>query len=123
MTNLSASFTELLNYLDQSVKDYRYHFDNVHLKDKEIQDHLHEIEFTDYADDHEAAKATFKVQASRRERRASKDAVEVLEPLVDYLASKDGARAFNQSKEVLGKMRQKEKNQQTRAYRKRVEQS
>ena len=120
MTNRSEQLTELLNYLDQSLKDHRYHFDNVHLKDKEKQDFLHALELEELSY-HEGARLAIKISKSRRERRDSKDAVEVLEPLVEYLESKDGARSLNQLKHVLGKMRQKEKNQQTRTYNKRVE--
>lgn len=118
VTKISDQLSECLNFLEQSKKDYRHYYNEVNDKDKENQDYLHELELEQLSY-HELAKHAKKMRKSRKERREAKDAVEALSPLIEFLESDLGIKSLNQLKQVLGKVRQKEKNQQNRIYIKR----
>lgn len=87
--------------------------------DKLTQDYLHALELNglDYK---ERARVATQLAATRKLRRASKDTVEVLEPLMVFLDSDKGKNMMNLMRETLGKTRKVEEKMSNRTYRNRV---
>lgn len=115
----SESISEFLTMMSEAVDDYTWNGEEVNRLDKLTQDYLHKLELEELAYN-ERAKLATKLRRCRRDRRASKDTVEVLTPLVDFLDSDKGRNLINLMKEVLGKTRKVEERMSTRVYRNRV---
>lgn len=111
----SESICAFLEMAEDARRDYEWNYEQVGIMDKLTQDYLHklELETLDYK---ERAKIATKLTKCRRDRRACKDTVEVLEPLVQFLESDKGKNLFNLMRETLGKTRKVEKSMETRAY-------
>lgn len=87
--------------------------------DKLTQDYLHSLEL-DNLDYKQRAKLATQLAACRRQRRASKDTVETLEPLITFIESDKGKNMLNMMREVLGKTRKIEEKMEYRQYRRKV---
>lgn len=111
----SASISDFLKMLDDAAKDYEWNYEEVGRMDKLTQDYLHKLEL-DGLDYRERAKVATKLAQCRQSRRACKDTVEVLEPLVQFLESEKGRNMCNLVKEALGKTRKVESRMETRVY-------
>lgn len=111
----SEYLADFLNFVSSATKDYDYYFDLVNRCDKETQDHLHALEFGESTERPKIATALAKTRKTRRE---GKDAVTVLEPLVEFYNTNEAV--FNQMKQLLGTIRKKEKSLQGRKYYPRV---
>ncbi len=105
-----------------AVQDYNYYYEEVNRLDKLTQDYLHIIELDDLKYG-ERAKLATKLSECRRLRREAKNNVEVLQNLVDYLCSDNGAAMLKSFKSILGKTRQIEGYHKTRTYKFRILQS
>lgn len=105
--------------IDDAIKDYNWSIDQLQKMDALTQDYLHKLELEDigYA---ERAKIATKLQDCRRQRRAHKDTIEVLDPLVKWLDSDRGKNLYNLLREVLGKTRKAEERMKNRKYYPRV---
>jgi len=105
--------------LEEAKSNYEWNVSEVNRLDKLTQDYLHilELENLDYR---ERAKVATKLAKCRRERRASKDTVEILEPLIRFLESEKGKSMTNLMQEVLGKTRKVEERMENRTYRYKV---
>lgn len=116
LSKLLSNFCVLM----ASVKDdYTWNKEEVNRLDKLTQDYLHALELNglDYK---ERARVATQLAATRKLRRASKDTVEVLDPLMDFLESDKGKSLMNLMRETLGKTRKVEEKMRNRAYRNRV---
>ena len=113
--SVSNKLADALHLLDDCIKHHAYHYGNVGEMDKETQDYLHMLEL-DNLPWNERAKVATKLCNCRRERRESKDMADMLTPIADYLNSTEGARALNQLKQTLGKVRQAEGRLKNRTY-------
>ena len=111
----STEIDRFARFVKQVQLDYQYHFENVNKKDKETQDLLHEIELGEYKSRDKTATKLAKV---RRERRVSKDIVEVIEPIIKYI--NENKKAFNNLSQLLGDVRKVEKSHQGRTYKAKV---
>lgn len=107
-----GSFCRLL---EGAQKDYTWNYNAVNQLDKLTQDYLHSLELGGF-DYGERAKLATKLTKCRQNRRACKDTVEILEPLVQFLDSDKGKALFNLLREVLGKTRKVEERMETRTY-------
>lgn len=87
--------------------------------DSLTQDYLHKLELGNL-DYKQRARMATKIAKCRQERRDSKDTVQILQPLMDYLDSDKGKQAINLMRETLGKTRKAEQQMLTRTYRARV---
>lgn len=112
---LSQIISEICAFLDTSVKDYNYNYEQVQVMDKLTQDYLHKLEL-DGLDYRERAKVATRLADCRKKRRAYKDETEILQPLVDFLQTDKGRTTLNLLKEVLGKTRKAEEKQERRIY-------
>jgi hypothetical protein len=100
-----------LKAIKQSQLDYKYHYENVNIKNKETQDLLHQIELGKYKDRDKIATKLAKV---RRERRVFKDIVENTEAINKYI--EENKKAINGLTQLLGQVRNAEKSHEGRTY-------
>lgn len=111
----SNTISAFLKLMDDVQRDYTYNSEQVNLIDKLTQDYLHSLEL-DGLDYRGRAKVATQLSKARQERRAHKDMVVVLEPIVQFLDSDKGKTLLNLMREVLGKTRKAESYLETRSY-------
>lgn len=115
----SVCLSGFLNLITEAQRDYQWNYDEVNRLDRLTQDYLHELEL-DGLDYRGRAKVATQIKNCRQLRRASKDTVEVLEPLMEFINSDKGKNLLNLLRETLGKTRRVEQYMETRSYRRRV---
>ena len=119
MQLFSATISGFLKTMESARRDYEWNYDEVGRLDRLTQDYLHMLELNDMSYG-ERAKLATKLAKTRRERRESKDTVEILTPLYDFLESDKGRNMINLMKEALGKTRKAERLMDIREYHYRV---
>lgn len=112
----SECIEDFLSMARSAISDYEWNGQQISLLDKETQDYLHSLEL-DGLTYNERAKVATKLANCRRLRRISKNTVEILSPLVDFLISPTGKSVINNMQEILGRTRKVEKLQEKRTYR------
>ena len=112
----SASISEFCSIVTDALRDYEWNKEEVNRLDKLTQDYLHKLEL-DELDYKGRAKIATKLTACRQLRRASKDTVEVLEPLIGFIESEKGKNMMNLLRDALGKTRKVEERMESRTYR------
>lgn len=115
----SVCLSDFLNLITEVQRDYQWNYDEVNRLDRLTQDYLHQLEL-DGLDYRGRAKVATQIKDCRQLRRASKDTVEVLEPLMEFINSDKGKNLLNLLREILGKTRRAEQYMETRSYRRRV---
>lgn len=115
MPQFSQGIGDFLNMMESAVKDYNWNSDQVNRLDSLTQDYLHKLELEDLTY-HERARVASSLAECRRARRAHKDMVQVLSPLIEYLNSEKGKNMFNLMRETLGKTRKVEERMENRVY-------
>lgn len=115
----SATISDFVKMMDEAAKDYAWNYEEVGRMDRLTQDYLHKLEL-DGLDYKERAKVATQIAKCRQARRACKDTVEVLTPLVEFLESDKGKMLYNLVREALGKTRKVEERMETRVYIQRV---
>lgn len=78
----SVCLSNFLNLITEAQRDYQWNYDEVNRLDRLTQDYLHQLEL-DGLDYRGRAKVATQIKDCRQLRRASKDTVEVLEPLME----------------------------------------
>lgn len=111
----SEEIEQFLKMIKQCQIDYRYHYEIVGKKDKETQDLLHQLELGKYI---ERQKAATKLAKVRKERRAAKNIVESIEPIMKFIA--ENKKVVNTLDQLLGQVRKVENIQQRRVYKAKV---
>lgn len=111
----SESISCFCRTMEDAIKDYDWNSAEVVRLDKLTQDYLHKLELEEL-DYRERAKLATQLAKCRQSRRESKDTVEVLEPLVQFLCSEKGKNMLNLTREALGKTRKVEERMQNRIY-------
>lgn len=121
--NTAPQFSQLISsfckLMEDAKSDYSWNFSEVNRMDRLTQDYLHKLELEDL-DYKDRAKVATQLAKCRQMRRACKDTVEVLEPLVQFLESDKGKNLLNLVREALGKTRKVEERMETRSYVRRV---
>ena len=115
----SVCLSDFINLVTEAQKDYQWNYDEVNRLDHLTQDYLHTLEL-DGLDYRGRAKVATQLMNCRQLRRASKDTVEVLEPLMEFLDSDKGKNLLNLLRETLGKTRRVEQYMENRSYRQRI---
>ena len=110
----SKDLKEFLDKIEASKTDYNIAKDVVSTEEKRTQDLLHAIEFEPSAK--ERNKFCTKLKRARIERRASKDVIEELEPLMKFLEVPANVTTLNNMKRLLGEMRKVEQYHANRTY-------
>lgn len=111
----SESISGFCRLMEDAQKDYAWNYNEVNRMDKLTQDYLHKLELEDL-DYKERGRIATQLTKCRKARRACKDTVEVLEPLVQFLESDKGKNLLNLVREALGKTRKVEERMETRTY-------
>lgn len=111
----SNSISAFCKLMEDAKSDYTWNYGEVNRMDRLTQDYLHKLELEDL-DYQERAKIATQLRRCRQARRACKDMVEVLEPLVQFLESDKGKNLLNLVREALGKTRKVEERMETRTY-------
>lgn len=115
----STHISEFCNVLTKARGDYEWNKDEVNRLDRLTQDYLHKLELEGLSYN-ERAKVATQLAKCRQLRRASKDTVEILEPLIQFLESDKGRGMINVLREALGKTRKVEERMENRTYRYKV---
>lgn len=115
----SENISGFCRMVDQAKQDYEWNHSEVNRLDYLTQDYLHRLELDrlSYA---ERAKVATQLARCRQLRRASKDTVEILQPLIEFLDTEKGKQLLNLMREILGKTRKVEKRMENRTYRNKV---
>lgn len=111
----SDYISDFCKLIEGAKRDYEWNFNEIIRMDKLTQDYLHKLELEDL-DYRQRAKLATQLTKCRQARRVSKDAVEILEPFVQFLKSDKGKNLYNHVREVLGQIRKVEEHMETRTY-------
>lgn len=115
----SESISGFCNMVTEAKSDYDWNSSEISRLDRLTQDYLHQLELGNLSY-HERAKVAEKLAKTRQLRRASKNTVEILEPLIEFIDSDKGKQTMNLMREALGKTRKVEKAMENRVYRYKV---
>ena len=111
----SPIISDFVKMMEEASKDYAWNYEEVGRMDRLTQDYLPKLEL-DNLDYKERAKVATQLAKCRQDRRACKDTVDVLKPLVEFLESDRGKNLYNLVREALGKTRKVEERMETRVY-------
>lgn len=115
----SLNISNFCETITQAKQDYEWNKSEINRLDKLTQDYLHKLEL-DGLNYKERAKVATRLARCRQLRRESKDTVEILEPLIEFIETEKGRQMLNLIKETLGKTRKVEEHMETRTYRYKV---
>ncbi len=118
----SEFIKEFLDFLESAGANYRFNLEAMKNEDKLTQDYLHKLELGEL-NCRERSKIATKLAANRRARREYKDAVEELQPVVDFFSDPHAKKIINQMHQLLGQVRKIESYHQRRFYIPRIIQS
>lgn len=113
--DFSKTIEVVCDMLEEAARDYTWNSGQITVMDSLQQDLLHKLELEDLSYS-ERAKIATQLKKCRRQRRAHKDTVAVLEPLVSFLDTEKGRNLKNLLREVLGKTRRVEERMENRVY-------
>jgi len=111
----SKNIEQLRDAIEHIIKTCSLDKEELVYKEKELQDLLHEIEFSESCDSNYFEAFIFKLQQHRRERRKLKDELFIIEPVAELLREKY-PNLINDLNKVLGRCRKGEENIQNRIY-------
>lgn len=112
----SKDLEAFLNLLRSTEEQHNIHFENVDKCNNEQNNYVHDFEFLDL-DYKERAKLGTKFTKLRKERRFSKDTVELSKDIVQFC--KENKAFIDKLKRLLGDLRKKENELENRVYRRR----
>lgn len=115
----SERISDACKMFETARKDYEWNLEQVSKMDGLTQDYLHQLEL-DGLKYEDRAKVATALAKCRQKRRAHKDTVQILEPLIQYLDTDKGKQLINLLREVLGKTRKTEERMENRVYYPRV---
>lgn len=109
-----SQYIELfLNFIRKAGSEYEWHKEKEKEQDSLTQDILHCLELEEMGY-HERARLGKYLSDVRKERRKHKDALEELEPVIQFI---DGNRkAIKAMEQMLGAVRKQEKYHENRSY-------
>ncbi len=116
-TKMTASefIKEFLDFVESARSNYQFNLDAMKNEENITQDYLHKLEL-EGLNYHERGKIATNLAANRRARRDYKDAVEELQPVVDFFAEPQHKKLINQMHQLLGQVRKIESYHQRRFY-------
>lgn len=117
MEKFSQIYKTFLDSVKQIQTSYAYESKMLQVHEQETQDLLHQLELGSYS---ERRKTATRLANVRKERRYSKDVVNVLQPMVELLGTPEGVKFIKQLQIVLGETRKIENSMQNRRYTPRV---
>lgn len=110
---LSEQISTFLKLIDATEQAYPYIEEQLTTQDKLTQDYLHQLELENlkYKD---RAKVATQLSLNRKKRRAYKDSLEEIQPIIDYISN--NKKVINDLKRLLGEVRKQEKKHTNRKY-------
>ena len=115
MLELSNGLDDFLKYLRECQQLNRVSIAEEQEINGNIQDILHILEFED-KDYHSMAKLAKQLKELRKQRRIAKDNINVTNPIIEWLDSKDNQMVIKSLERLLGDLRKIEKNTKNRIY-------
>lgn len=115
----SKDIESFLNFLSQCQREYKFCYDEMTKQESLTQDYLHSLEL-DGLKCSERSKIATKLMENRQERRAFKDRVEELEPIITFAETANNVKFLRALSEVLGEVRKRESRHENRTYTPRV---
>lgn len=97
---------EFLGFVNECGELYRAAYDVVGKEDLKLQDLLHEMEFAQNRD--ERNRVATKLQASRKQRRESKDVLKRNEQIVKFFEEQGNRSTLKRMGQLLGRQRTEE---------------
>ncbi len=104
-----------LDFVDNAKSDYLYNLEAMKNEESITQDYLHKLEL-EGLNCRERSKIATQLVANRQARRNYKDAVEELEPIVDFFEDPQNKSLIKRMSELLGQIRKVENYHQRRFY-------
>lgn len=115
MLELSNGLDDFLKYLRECQQLNRVSIAEEQEINGNIQDILHILEFED-KDYHSMAKLAKQLKELRKQRRIAKDNINVTNPIIEWLDSKENQMVIKSLERLLGDLRKIEKNTKNRIY-------
>ena len=110
---VSESIANFANFIRLQDTEYKNNLELLEHYDACTQDLLHQIELGSSKDRDKAATRLSKV---RKNRRVSKDLVDIFEPVHKLIETNEGKYFMRMLNEALGEVRKREKNKKNRIY-------
>lgn len=110
---LSEQISTFLRLIDATEQAYPYIEEQLTTQDKLTQDYLHQLELENLKYKGRAKVAT-QLSLTRQKRRAYKDSLEEIQPIIDYI--NNNKKVINDLKRLLGEVRKQEKKHTNRKY-------
>lgn len=114
-TKNSEIIANATDFIIKAADQYNYHSEVVTKCNKLVCDIEHELELGDYNRDG-LAKLAREIRDAKRERRKSKDIVEELQPIMDFMGEAQNRKLISNLQELVGAMRKVEKYHEHRFY-------
>jgi|GEM_PF-524149 len=104
-----------LDFVDNAKSDYTFNLEAMKNEERITQDYLHKLEL-EGLNCRERSKIATQLVSNRQARRNYKDAVEELEPIVDFFDDHQNRALIKKMSELLGQIRKVESYHQRRFY-------
>lgn len=111
----SEVIESFLNYIKNQKEEYNLNLQGLDEEQKITQDILHKLEL-EKLEYKEQCKLMTILKKNRRNRRRYKDAIEELQPLIDFFNSSEGNKLLKKMNDVLGSIRKVENYHNRRIY-------
>lgn len=104
-----------LDFIENARSEYDYNLESMKKEERITQDYLHILEL-DGLNYRERSKIATQLAQNRRDRRHFKDAVQELEPIVEFLEDSKNSAVLNSMSQLLGQLRKVESYHKRRFY-------
>ncbi len=104
-----------LDFVESARSEYNFNLESMKNEERITQDYLHMLEL-EGLNCRERSKIATQLVTNRQARRHYKDAVEELEPIVDFFEDPKNRALLNSMSQLLGQVRKVENYHQRRFY-------
>ena len=104
-----------LDFVENAKSDYNYNLEAMKNEDRITQDYLHKLEL-EGLNCRERSKIATQLAANRQARRNYKNAVEELEPIIEFFEDPQNKKLIANMSQLLGQVRKVESYHQRRFY-------
>lgn len=104
-----------LDFVDNARSEYNFNLEAMKNEERITQDYLHKLEL-EGLNCRERSKIATQLALNRQARRNYKDAVEELEPIVEFFEDPKNRNILNAMSQLLGQVRKVESYHQKRFY-------
>lgn len=111
----SKNISDYLDFIEAARIDYNFCLEAMKKEEKITQDYLHQLELEDLTY-HERGRIAVQLSENRKARRNYKDAVEELEPIINFFEDPQNISFIKRLTQLLGQVRKVESKHQNRFY-------